>query len=127
MCISDWSSGLCSSDLPITRIICTHFHPDHLGLAGWLQERWNAPLWMTHGEWTFGRMLELEAAPKVPPEVIAFYQAIGFDAGQIETLKTRGFGNFRKAVSPIPRAFRSEEHTSELQSLMRISYAVFCL
>src|SRR3546814_6766645 len=26
-----------------------------------------------------------------------------------------------------PRAFRSEEHTSELQSLMRISYAVFCL
>src|SRR3546814_20373013 len=50
-------------------------------------------------------MLELEAAPKVPPEVIAFYQAIGFDAGQIETLKTRGFGNFRKAVSPIPRAF----------------------
>src|SRR3546814_4601196 len=28
---------------------------------------------------------------------------------------------------PHPRAFRSEEHTSELQSLMRISYAVFCL
>src|SRR3546814_20370659 len=70
MCISDWSSGLCSSDLPITRIICTHFHPDHLGLAGWPQERWNAPLWMTHGEWTFGRMLELEAAPQVPPEEI---------------------------------------------------------
>src|SRR3546814_3868580 len=29
--------------------------------------------------------------------------------------------------SPLPQAFRSEEHTSELQSLMRISYAVFCL
>src|SRR3546814_10353852 len=28
---------------------------------------------------------------------------------------------------PAARAFRSEEHTSELQSLMRISYAVFCL
>src|SRR3546814_1038117 len=29
--------------------------------------------------------------------------------------------------SPSPRPLRSEEHTSELQSLMRISYAVFCL
>lgn len=89
----------------ITRILCTHFHPDHLGLAGWLQDRWNAPLWMTHGEWTFGRMLELEAAPEVPGDVLAFYRAVGFDAAQMEMLKTRGFGNFRKAVSPIPRAF----------------------
>src|SRR3546814_3196514 len=30
-------------------------------------------------------------------------------------------------LSPFVRALRSEEHTSELQSLMRISYAVFCL
>src|SRR3546814_6805559 len=33
----------------------------------------------------------------------------------------------RDAFIPIVRRFRSEEHTSELQSLMRISYAVFCL
>src|SRR3546814_10239858 len=33
----------------------------------------------------------------------------------------------RVPVFPNPRALRSEEHTSELQSLMRISYAVFCL
>src|SRR3546814_5504597 len=31
------------------------------------------------------------------------------------------------AEGPMPKALRSEEHTSELQSLMRISYAVFCL
>src|SRR3546814_5283382 len=31
------------------------------------------------------------------------------------------------AATTITRPFRSEEHTSELQSLMRISYAVFCL
>src|SRR3546814_4610305 len=37
--------------------------------------------------------------------------------------------NHHRASSAIPstRGFRSEEHTSELQSLMRISYAVFCL
>src|SRR3546814_3237837 len=40
----------------------------------------------------------------------------------------RTIGYFRQALSePAFRAARSEEHTSELQSLMRISYAVFCL
>src|SRR3546814_8569454 len=34
---------------------------------------------------------------------------------------------FQKGIGPVRLAFRSEEHTSELQSLMRISYAVFCL
>src|SRR5690606_5360135 len=33
--------------LPVLRVIVTHMHPDHIGLASWLCERWNAPLWMT--------------------------------------------------------------------------------
>src|SRR5882724_7457061 len=32
--------------LPICRIIVTHFHPDHIGLAGWLAAQWPAELWM---------------------------------------------------------------------------------
>src|SRR3546814_7384570 len=36
-------------------------------------------------------------------------------------------GHYEKLPSRIPQCVRSEEHTSELQSLMRISYAVFCL
>lgn len=90
---------------PVTRILCTHFHPDHLGLAGWLQQRWQVPLWMTLGEWSFGRMLELEATPDVPPEVIEFYRRLGFSADQLEAIRARGFGNFSKAVTPIPRSF----------------------
>src|SRR3546814_6787494 len=35
--------------------------------------------------------------------------------------------NYEDALSLLPESARSEEHTSELQSLMRISYAVFCL
>jgi glyoxylase-like metal-dependent hydrolase (beta-lactamase superfamily II) len=91
---------------PITRILCTHFHPDHLGLAGWLQERWKAPLWMTLGEWSFGRMLELEAIPEVPADVIEFYRRLGFTPEQLAAIRARGFGNFSKAVTPIPRSFR---------------------
>src|SRR3546814_8847984 len=36
-------------------------------------------------------------------------------------------GNLLDAVENVREVIRSEEHTSELQSLMRISYAVFCL
>src|SRR3546814_2427285 len=42
----------------------------------------------------------------------------------LATLRGAGYGCF---FGPLPGTGRSEEHTSELQSLMRISYAVFCL
>src|SRR3546814_2019164 len=45
--------------------------------------------------------------------------------GQPRGIVTAPGANFRDDRKPI--AIRSEEHTSELQSLMRISYAVFCL
>jgi len=37
--------------LPILRVLVTHMHPDHMGLAHWLCERWQAPLWMSTGEY----------------------------------------------------------------------------
>jgi glyoxylase-like metal-dependent hydrolase (beta-lactamase superfamily II) len=43
--------------LPILRVIVTHCHPDHVGLADWLCSRWQAPLWMTTGEFGFARMM----------------------------------------------------------------------
>ncbi|MES2934308.1 MAG: MBL fold metallo-hydrolase [Pseudomonadota bacterium] len=43
--------------LPILRVIATHCHPDHLGLADWLCARWNVRLWMSAGEYAFGRMM----------------------------------------------------------------------
>src|SRR5690606_30852427 len=35
---------------PIRRLVVTHCHGDHIGLAGWLARRWNAEVWMTEGE-----------------------------------------------------------------------------
>jgi glyoxylase-like metal-dependent hydrolase (beta-lactamase superfamily II) len=42
---------------PVTRVIATHCHPDHVGLSAWLCTRWQAPLWMTVGEYAFARMM----------------------------------------------------------------------
>jgi len=48
--------------LPVLRVIVTHCHPDHLGLAHWLCEggdkkRWNARLWISLGEYMNGRVM----------------------------------------------------------------------
>jgi glyoxylase-like metal-dependent hydrolase (beta-lactamase superfamily II) len=43
--------------LPVVRVIATHCHPDHVGLSDWLCQRWQAPLWMTTGEYCFARMM----------------------------------------------------------------------
>lgn len=48
--------------LPVLRVIVTHCHPDHFGLANWICEggdraRWKVRLWMTLGEYLFGCLL----------------------------------------------------------------------
>src|SRR3546814_7334330 len=51
--------------------------------------------------------------------------SFGYGAGGATTMSKKSSGT--AAVPPSHGSSRSEEHTSELQSLMRISYAVFCL
>src|SRR3546814_5431415 len=89
MRISDWSSDVCSSDLPELL--------GHLAFA------------------------------LAPPQVqLPHPVARGAEALRKEQVVLVLGINVRHAVL-VAQDFRSEEHTSELQSLMRISYAVFCL
>jgi glyoxylase-like metal-dependent hydrolase (beta-lactamase superfamily II) len=44
---------------PVWRVIATHHHPDHLGLAGWFQDQ-GADLWATRTAWLMARMLVLD-------------------------------------------------------------------
>ncbi|HEX8622720.1 MAG TPA: MBL fold metallo-hydrolase [Allosphingosinicella sp.] len=95
---------------PVTRVICTHFHPDHLGLAGWLTGRFGVPLWMTRGEWLFGRMLASDVRDAPPPAALAFWRSAGWDESRIEAEAAKGWGRFASIVSPIPVGYvRMEE------------------
>ena len=89
----------------ITRVICTHFHPDHLGLAGWLTARFDVPLWMTRGVFLFGRMLASDVRDSPPLEAIAFWRAAGWDEARIEAEAAKGWGRFASVVSPIPLGY----------------------
>ena len=47
---------------PVRRVIVTHHHPDHVGLAGWFQSEHGAELITTRTSWLFARMLMLGPA-----------------------------------------------------------------
>ncbi len=91
-------------DRPITRIVVTHFHPDHVGLAGWLTERWRAPLLMTRSEWLTARLFALDSGPEMIERQIAFYRRAGCDHDYLEAIERRGPA-YVKLVSGIPPAF----------------------
>lgn len=88
----------------VTRVICTHMHPDHIGLAGWLCERFSAPLVMTRLEYVTARMLISDTGQPAPEAGAEFYRAAGWDPVQLEGYRT-GYGQFGKVVSPMPAGF----------------------
>lgn len=90
---------------PIRRVIVTHFHPDHLGNAGWFVETYGATLWITHQEWLMGRLLAVDGTEATEEAMIEFYRRCGLEADNIFELKNRG-GEYNKMVTSIPRHFR---------------------
>lgn len=98
---------------PVTRVICTHMHPDHVGLAGWLCERFEAPLHMTRLEYVTMRMLVADTGP-APEDGARFYRAAGWTEAQVEQWRAR-FGMFGKGVGPPPQAYRRLEDGHRLE------------
>jgi len=99
----------------VTRILCTHFHPDHLGLAGWLAERFGVRLWMTRGEWLFARMLTTDVREAPPVEAVAYWRAAGWSEERIAEEAAKGWGRFAAMVSPVPVAMIRLQDGDELR------------
>jgi glyoxylase-like metal-dependent hydrolase (beta-lactamase superfamily II) len=90
---------------PVTRVICTHMHPDHIGLAGWLCERFDAPLLMSRTEYVTARMLIGDEALGPPAAAEAFYRAAGWSDEQLARWRD-GYGGFGRMVQDFPRDYR---------------------
>jgi glyoxylase-like metal-dependent hydrolase (beta-lactamase superfamily II) len=90
---------------PITRVICTHLHPDHVGLAGWLTERFNCELWMSREEFLMCRAMAADTGRAAPEVAIRFSRAAGYDEEQLERYRKK-FGNFGRAIAPLPDSLR---------------------
>jgi glyoxylase-like metal-dependent hydrolase (beta-lactamase superfamily II) len=97
----------CLQGLPILRVIATHYHPDHLGLADWLCTRWNAPLWMTTGEYAFARMVSAGLQGATGAAVAPHFQRHGVsDEDMLVKLQAR-LNHYTKLVPSIPTTYRA--------------------
>ena len=90
---------------PVTRVIVTHHHPDHVGLAGWFQSEHGAQLVTTRTAWLFSRMLTLDEQEKPTAETLEFYRSAGMDADLLATRATERPFNFADVVAPMPLGF----------------------
>jgi len=88
----------------VKRVLVTHFHPDHIGLAGWLAERLKVPLWCTETEWLFARMLSLDTTDGFVANALEFYRRTGMDEATRAIFAGRG-NSYRGRVSPLPYFF----------------------
>ena len=98
-----WKSALAGRRL--TRCIVTHCHPDHLGLAAWLEQETGAPLWMAQGEYLAAQMMFEQIAGYRISFMVEFFRQHGLDQARIDGLVARGNG-YRRGVPAIPLTYR---------------------
>ncbi|MEL6644516.1 MAG: MBL fold metallo-hydrolase [Pseudomonadota bacterium] len=91
--------------MPVRRVVVTHHHPDHMGLAGWLQTKFGAELLTTRTGWLFARMLQLDEQATPSQETLAFWRSAGMDAALLEKRAQERPFNFADTVWPLPLGF----------------------
>ena len=91
---------------PVKRVIVTHHHPDHVGLAGWFQSEHGATLITTRTAWLFSRMLLLDNQSVATPETIAFWQSAGMDPEILAARRVERPFNYADIVAPMPLGFQ---------------------
>ena len=90
---------------PLTRVLVTHYHPDHIGLAGWLCERFGLPLLMSQTEYLVSLSIHLEPGALNAEPYRSFYRSHGLDSETTERLLTSGH-RYLRMISGLPRTFR---------------------
>ncbi len=89
---------------PVRRVVATHYHPDHIGLGGWFQDR-GAELVTTRTSWLLARMLVLDAHDLPVPETVAFWRAAGMEPAILAKRSAERPFNFRDVVSALPLGY----------------------
>ncbi len=89
----------------LTRTLVTHYHPDHIGLAGWLCERFDLPLLMSQTEYLVSLSIHLDPGALNSEPYLSFYRSHGLDADTTLRLLTGGH-RYLRMISGLPRTFR---------------------
>ena len=90
---------------PVNRVIITHYHPDHIGLAGWFQTEHGADLVTTRTSWVLARMLQLDEQPVPVQQTIDFWRGAGMSAEMLAKRSAERPFNFADSVAPLPLGY----------------------
>ncbi|ARN22983.1 MBL fold metallo-hydrolase [Piscinibacter gummiphilus] len=105
--------------LPVLRLVVTHMHPDHIGLAHWLTERWGTPdhecrLWMSATDYTSACLASRSTTGHGGPAAAAFMASHGLtDPDAIEKIKARS-NYYGSMVPQVPASYRRLLDGSEI-------------
>ncbi|WP_367383353.1 MBL fold metallo-hydrolase [Roseobacter sp. HKCCD8198] len=89
---------------PITKVIATHHHPDHIGLAGWFMGQ-GAELITTRTAWLMARMLILDEQARPTEETLDFWRAAGMAPDILAKRAAERPFNFADMVHPLPLGY----------------------
>jgi glyoxylase-like metal-dependent hydrolase (beta-lactamase superfamily II) len=89
----------------VSRVLVTHMHPDHVGMAGWMTRRYDCRLWMTRLEYLNCRVLLGDTGREAPEDGVRFYRRAGWTEDDLETYRTR-FGGFGRMIHRLPDSYR---------------------
>ena len=90
---------------PLTRVVATHFHPDHMGNAGWLTERAQTDLWCTQGEWLYAQYARRARDAADAERYVEHYRRQGCGAEALALIAQRG-NPYPTLVPTVAPAFR---------------------
>jgi glyoxylase-like metal-dependent hydrolase (beta-lactamase superfamily II) len=87
---------------PVTRIVVTHFHPDHFGLAAWLADQWRAPVYMAEPEFDAARAWFAAHELHRREAHVALFKLHGLDLADEVPLQRENL--FKRGVPALPTA-----------------------
>ena len=88
--------------LPVLRVIVTHMHPDHVGLAHWLCERWQAPLWMGITEYQAAKLACHNQSGLGSASALRFFAQHGWNREEDLATVQRHMNHYAEMVPAVP-------------------------
>ncbi|MFT6086081.1 MAG: glyoxylase-like metal-dependent hydrolase (beta-lactamase superfamily II) [Glaciecola sp.] len=103
-----WDSLLAKLAKPISKVIVTHMHPDHIGMAGYLVEKFRVPLYMSHSEYFVARALSAGARGASDWQDDEYLVRCGMSAEYVAKAKNKRKENqgIGQVIRPIPLQFQ---------------------
>jgi glyoxylase-like metal-dependent hydrolase (beta-lactamase superfamily II) len=98
---------------PVTNVVVTHYHPDHVGSAAWLVERTGAPFWMTTSEYLSAHAAHDDVGGFDRENTLELFVRNGLDPATVPE-RTRKVNGYARGVPSLPKRYHRMMHGDRL-------------